>query len=370
MNKPNLPPMYDWNCHSCEAKNVSQIDRCGTCGCPANATIRQIDGYRDPKFITYPPPKTLFPRLQHHWLEFGIFVGLTFLLFSVLFIPSFSGALKDLSKAGLLGDFVGGFVGTIFTIASVALLLSTLKNQLRTSKTQNFENKYFELVKMHRDNVAEFKVGDQVGRKVFVSLIREFQAILCEVRNFNGSFLLTQDEILVIAYFALFFGVGPNSTRMLKSSLSKFDVVYVNNLCDHLDHPLIKKSVKANADLSYEPLDGHQSRLGHYYRHLFQSVTYVDSQHLSIDKYEYVKTIRAQLTNYEQALLLVNSLTPLGARWWGRELIKKYRMVHNIPKDFFDSQNELDINKYFKGENDFEWQDQASDFDFQQITHN
>lgn len=364
MNKPKLPPSYDWNCHSCQAGNAAGADRCGRCGCPSNATIRQIDGYRADRTATYVPQKTMFPRLQHHGFEFGVFVGSTALLLLVLYFLEFLAGFKSLANAGLLGDFVGGFIGTIFTIATVALLVSTLKNQLRTSRTQNFENKYFELVKMHRDNVAEFRVGEQSGRKVFVSLIRELQAILHEVRSFRGSTSLTQDEILVISYYALFFGVGPNSTRMLKSSLSSFNPQYVADLIDLLEYPNVKQRIKASADLSYEPLDGHQSRLGHYYRHLFQTVTYVDAQDLPIDKYDYVKTIRAQLTNYEQALLLVNSLTPLGHRWWDRKLIKKYRMVQNIPRDFFHSQNELDISRFFDGESDFEWQDQNAEFDY------
>jgi hypothetical protein len=78
-------------------------------------------------------------------------------------------------------------------------------------------------------------------------------------------------------------------------------------------------------------------------------------------KYDYVKTIRAQLTNYEQAFLLINSLTPLGQRWWDRDYLKKYRMVQNIPQDFFNPETELNIRDLFDGENDFEWQEHSID---------
>jgi hypothetical protein len=85
-------------------------------------------------------------------------------------------------------------------------------------------------------------------------------------------------------------------------------------------------------------------------------VQYVDQQDLDINKYEYVKTIRAQLSTHEQALSLVNSLTPIGRNWWGKDLITKYRFVQNIPRDFFNSSNELDTKDLFKT-GYFEWEE-------------
>jgi hypothetical protein len=85
-------------------------------------------------------------------------------------------------------------------------------------------------------------------------------------------------------------------------------------------------------------------------------VRYVDQQTLDIDKYEYVKTIRAQLSTHEQALLLVNSLTPMGQDWWSKDFILRYRLVQNIPRDFFDSSAELDVRKHFEP-GYFEWEE-------------
>jgi len=67
-----------------------------------------------------------------------------------------------------LGSFVGGYVGAIFALIGIVLLFSTLKSQRRASEQQNFENKYFELIKMHRDNVAEIELQGASGRKLFV----------------------------------------------------------------------------------------------------------------------------------------------------------------------------------------------------------
>src|SRR5690606_26039175 len=108
-----------------------------------------------------------------------------------------------------------------------------------------------------------------------------------------------------------------------------------------------KKQIKEERKFNYTPFEGHQSRLGHYYRHLYQTVCYVDNQTSSINKYEYVKTLRAQLTTHEQALLFINCLTVIGEVWWDKKLLLNYRFVQNIPYQFFDKDTEIDIEIFF-----------------------
>ncbi|WP_435626516.1 putative phage abortive infection protein [Candidatus Ferrigenium straubiae] len=263
--------------------------------------------------------------------------------------------------AGQLGDFVGGYVGTFFALASVVLLTSTLRNQRRSAQVLNFEAKYFELLRLHRDNVAELEVQGVAGRKLFVVLVREFRSALEIVKQISGknSLPLSQKQLMHITYNCLFFGTGPNSSRMLNQSLSDFPSGFASDLITKLDSLTVKQSIQNEKKLAYVPFEGHQSRLGHYYRHLYQAVRYVDQQTIDIDKYQYVKTIRAQLSNHEQALLLLNSLTPIGSNWWRQGFIEKYRMVQNIPKDFFDPKTELDVSSLFQS-GYFEWEENES----------
>lgn len=97
---------------------------------------------------------------------------------------------------------------------------------------------------------------------------------------------------------------------------------------------------------------GHQHRLGHYFRHLFQSYKYLNYHNdLSVDeKYFYGKTLRAQLSTYEQALLFINSISSLGMKWEFTpetkllssneklddcKLITKYNLIKNLPGNHF-----------------------------------
>lgn len=296
--------------------------------------------------------------LSRNWLELATIVG-GFISINIIFIAKAYRQTNTINPetAGQLGDFVGGYVGTIFALISVVFLYSTLKNQRHSSSIEKFENKYFELIRLHRDNVTEIGIGKDFGRKIFVSLIRELRAVQTVTRELSIKLglLYSSADIFRISFITLFFGVGPNSSRLLKSALEKFDKQLVDELEKILNAREYKNKIKSQRRFKFTPFEGHQSRLGHYYRHLYQSVTYVDKQEIDIDKYEYVKTIRAQLSTHEQALLFINSLTLMGSNWETQNLLLKYRFVQNIPKDFFDKTTEINIEEFFPTDY-FEWQ--------------
>jgi hypothetical protein len=167
----------------------------------------------------------------------------------------------------------------------------------------------------------------------------------------------SEDSSVLIAYYCVFFGVGPNSSRVLKQELSEFPGDFIGALESRLNNDSVKSDVAERLRLKFVPFEGHQSRLGHYYRHLFQMVKYVHRQPLDIDKYDHVKTIRAQLSTHEQAMLLINSVTPLGQVCWRDELIQTYKLVQNLPRQFFDP-TEFDTQALFP-QGYFEWEERA-----------
>ena len=294
-----------------------------------------------------------------YWVEILVLV-LGLVAINLVFIAEAFRATDTLNptSAGQLGDFVGGYVGTFLALASVVLLSATLRSQRKSAQILNFEGKYFQLLRLHRDNVAELEVQGVTGRKLFVVLIREYRSAAAIVRRLaaDKQQKLTPKQIAHLTYYCLFFGTGPNSSRMLRLSLPEYDKEIVDAIAQELDRSDIKDSVQAERKLAYVPFEGHQSRLGHYYRHLYQAIRYVDEQKLAIDKYQYVKTIRAQLSNHEQALLLLNSLTPIGENWWKNGYVLRYRLVQNIPRDFFDRETELDLGALFPT-GYFEWEE-------------
>lgn len=93
---------------------------------------------------------------------------------------------------------------------------------------------------------------------------------------------------------------------------------------------------------------GYQHLLSHYYRHMFHMIKYINElSSISYEnKYRYVKSFQAQLSNTEQTLLFFNSISSLGRQWEldpdvnhdlpsfkvkDFELISKYDLIKNIP---------------------------------------
>lgn len=273
---------------------------------------------------------------------------------------------------GQYGDVVGGFVGTIFALVGVLLLYETLNEQRRTYIKQQVEKRFFELLKLHRDNVTEMHSNTKVGRNVFIVIKDEFHDLYgwvikwytLEKSGLTES--IWKKKIVQIVYLIIFFGVDNSSTKYLKERISKVienDTVFseVEKYClmpliNSHEKRKMENMDKATDQHNYLKFDGYQSMLGHYYRHLFQTVKYINEQPTILftykEKYEYIKILRAQLGTYEQALLLYNSISPLGEPWElattitneNHKLITKYNLLKNIP---FGFTKEIDPKDYY-----------------------
>ncbi len=316
----------------------------------------------------------LLAFLKNHWIELGLAFAAVAALQLVFLAGTFQGDHIDSHKAADLGQFLSGYAGTIILIFSVAALAIQLRNQIATNRLTSFESRFFEWFGYHRENVTEIGIGsDKFGRRVFVSLIREFRQALGIV---DQACLATEPEYsrqlrLDLAYMSFYYGVGPNSTRLLRDYVDHHPKHLVNEVIRRLetiqsDYRSLdrycsdpRRSENELADglarksqltrLSYCPFDGHQSRLGHYYRHLYQLVKYLDSHAPPGTASAYADMVRAQLTNHEQALLCLNALAPIGEAWIKEGYLIKYSLIKNIPKSFFDKKTELDLQSQFPG---------------------
>lgn len=301
----------------------------------------------------------------------------------------------DFSDTGPIGDTIGGIANPFIALLAALLTFLAFWVQMRSNKAQTeqfskidketnlkqFQSHYYELLQLHKANVDEFKLGKSSGRKIFLPLIKEYKYcyFLIELmqnaeKEINPNFTVqTKEELMNIAYLVFFFGIGDNSNLLIEALNKNFNTVLVKSFIDELEKK--RKSVANTSDnyefqsiddrtvtlkIGYTPFEGHMSRLGHYYRHLFQMVKHVVEQDddIVIDKYKYLKTIRAQLSSHEQILLYFNGMSDLGKVWIEKEYFTKYRMIKNIPIPLIDygkSPNE----KFEKLNNDgkyiFEW---------------
>ncbi len=289
------------------------------------------------------------------------------------------------------GDYVGGIVGTLFSLVGIFLLFLTLWEQRRSFTKERFENRLFELIKLHRSNVDEFNIGDRVkGRKCFNQMVNEFRHIykLTLVGKEDSAFkeekLFKKDEDVVdFAFKIFFFGIGYSSERQLKNFITPAEIILFQQfikprLVDIQEaYSEFRKKNKEDFfewcgsllgekddwtfEINYYPFDGHTSRLAHYYRHLYHSVKYIvsySSEFEYTDIYGYLKMLRGQMSNQEQLLLYYNSLCDFGKNWHKRKFFTDYCFLKNLPIELVEVKPHPHekvgiVNKY--GKKIFEW---------------
>jgi len=401
---------------------------------------------------------------QHNWLVIlaflSVFMGL--LSFAWLFyIKDFLLVMQKgatMATWGQVGDFIGGIGGTLFSLSGFVLLYLSFASQRESSEKQQIEGRFFELIKLHRENTLEMEyldpylsknsqgtsAGEEKGRVVFKRIyyqiimalditamfINEFENDPEKIYTEKARATLLNNENVVqrrvsivelakidVAYSLVFNGVPKDSEAALKRQLLKFyqqdfidpllslfmllpsrgsdlfqgmqDIITSKNLLTALIKELKNDSeistigermtTKFNKNEKFEFLfevtehlgnftkffGGHQYKLGHYFRNFFQTVTYIDrSDALSYEeKYYYIKTLRSQLSTYEQYIFVVNSLSHLGLVWeYGyvgrndvnRHLITKYNLIKNISAlSLFES---LNVESYYPNVS-FEFED-------------
>lgn len=251
---------------------------------------------------------------------------------------------------GELGSFLSGSIGVVVALLVGVFTFLAFYAQYQANEQiqkqfviQQFENQFFKMVDLHNRNVSEFSIPyyDKItdtftgkettfpreirGRACFVDMIKELQFIL------DKKF----DKVpKILAYNIFFFGV--HSDRIEDNSEKK----YFKNFQDRYKAN-IEKWHKREPAIRYVPFQGHESRLAHYFRHLFQTVKYVvNAENEGIINYEearqYLRVLRAQLSNSEQLLLYYNYISGFAPKWdqkgdSGYEFFTRYRMIHNIP---------------------------------------
>jgi hypothetical protein len=352
-----------------------------------------------------------------HWGAFGIVSALIIFIWLTIYGLVFTGISSQLDFEFLLkfATSLGGFC----TFLSIILLYAALNQQSNYSRLNQIENKFFSQIQYHRDNASQMKykipsrvdfieLSDGTGMKpvieeggrVFIEIHREIiKAIkiietslihksvneiygcksLSKLKKILPTDLRTdkklkQMAIIDIAYLSVFFGLAKSQGRStlidILSNVYNSDIVntIIKKLKQEIAHyDKIKKNNKTwkqriKEDKHIKYFGGHQHRLGHYFRHIYQTVNYINDQvNISYtEKYEYIKTLRAQLSTYEQSVLFFNSISQIGRFWEltpekddiNKQLITKYNFIKNIPSEFISEIHPIDFypNVHYEGQ--------------------
>lgn len=222
---------------------------------------------------------------------------------------------------GTYGDFVGGVIGTIFAAIAVYYAVKTYIKDKDKREREKIGNHFYTMLAKHNE-YSYYLIENEEG--YFSKQIRLFHSVL-ESCERNLKIKRSKKGVLNLSYLYFFYG-GYLQFNTIENK-PKPNVINKMNRCFQ------------NNNILFE---GASKKLAIYFRQLYQIVTYIDSQTILSyhEKYNYIKSLRATLSNEEQYLFFINSLSSLGDVWESvpdeknDKLITKYNLIKNIPLNF------------------------------------
>ena len=214
--------------------------------------------------------------------------------------------IADYARLGTYGDFVGGVLGTIFGVISVLLMFKTFDHQRKAmadNQTQleieRFHDLFFELLRLYQSQVSD----------------------LCGVyRTFEKSKKdnLTEDENTEVYEYSY------NNKDFFDFEKEKLQRVFTP-----------KKSFEQNQAEALKTYMffyiKNKDKIGAYYRTLYRIYDLIDNAKTIPEgiKKDYLKIIRAQLTETELFFLRYNALTYYGHKFI--KYINEYNILKHLP---------------------------------------
>lgn len=186
----------------------------------------------------------------------GVFISLVILLLYLTKTSELNSEYPiDINIFSSFGSVIGGIVGALFSLAGIFLLINTLESQEKAINLQQanfekqlFESKFFDLLKIHRENSSDINVYNISGREGFLYLQKEFSYCKEIIDAINEAMIqdhkLKEEEIINISYLCFFYGaVSKTSKQILKEKLSNYEE-YQNSILDYFKEKLRSPETK------------------------------------------------------------------------------------------------------------------------------
>lgn len=260
---------------------------------------------------------------------------------------SFDPNLKvNAELASQFGDFVGGFIGTLFAFLSVLIVAYSILKQTCENRKNSVKGMFFQMIDYHYRNLEQIEVPKperkevvERGKRGFVVFKIQINRLLQALFEINekNELQLTAHDIACIAYMVFYYGLSESWKSFLEEKIQCYDCrdIIINTLLD-LD--------KFNPELML--CRANHTVLSAYFRNMYNAIKLIDNEREfdENEKKELVKIYRAQLSNPELYILFFNVISPFGKKWRSMDYIKKYKLLKNIPKGYLDG---YDPKKYF-----------------------
>jgi hypothetical protein len=293
--------------------------------------------------------------------------------------------VTDATLFGQFGDFIGGFIGTLFSLAGFFLIYKTLlaqqqaiKQQENNSDNVSFETTFFNLLHNQQEitnnikayfksinGLTDERIQKFEGREFFMYSVHELKKINDSV--FSSTFLGIYDR-KDMEHWGHYIDelYDPSSTNYThpdeaaeeeENAIKNARIKYANKfygITSKQWNNIHDKSMEERISFVYKMfLRRFHYVIGHYFRNIYHILNFIEQHELSqiaktneVSKHEiirnncnkYAQFIQAQMSSYELTLLYYNALCfPKSLR-----LITKYNLLENLSvEDLIDPSHNL-----------------------------
>ena len=194
---------------------------------------------------------------------------------------------------------------------------------------ERFEGRFYKMLDIHIQNVENLKERS-TGRQndVFKLLIERYQKCYRVVFDALNDFLYEQNfgiyqvgENAYVDYLRSLYKDEKKKQEAVCTLAYGYFFYGVNYTINRKDGCIaeLNEALSKRMDIENAAHSSCNEVMGHYYRHLYQTVRYVANMNDAVideqQKYEYIKMLRAQMSDTEQLLLYYNSLSIPGRNW-------------------------------------------------------
>jgi hypothetical protein len=256
----------------------------------------------------------------------GFLIGVIGLIF---FIVSGSDNVYSLN---LLGDFYGGTVASLWSLAGLFFIYVAFLGQKQQLLNQQIEIMYSQL------EVKYTRLELEGQKKEMI----EQNKTLRQQRFENTFFQLLRNHQEIVN--AIDLRKATNMTLQGRDCFRHFNDKFNESVGNTLgDIKGIAHTIKGYMKF----YDVNQANLGHYFRHMYRILKFIDeSEEISdTEKYKYSNFLRALLSSYELVLIFYNGLGDYGKEKF-KPLIEKYSILKNL--DWKLLKNQKDVEEYQK----------------------
>jgi hypothetical protein len=255
-------------------------------------------------------------------------------------------------KIGQFGDFIGGIIGSIFSLAGVILFYVALKEQRRdiNINQKNLEiqnNALNQQVEEFREQKAELVETRRVYEEQ-TNLIREqtnlYKQQNKELREQTNTAKIQQFDSSFFSYLNMF--IELKKTINIKSE-NYFDKIYSVLKGINTRELTLIETFKLIQAKYLEVFHLNNNELSHYFKTLYRIIILIDSSTLDEErKYQYFKLLRSQLSDSELLIMYYNYHSHLGKKV--RPYIIKYGILKHIRiLDKIEMGSDLPVNENF-----------------------